>query len=406
MQFERLWSHPRVERARTLLREHDAETLDEQMRLAAIEAPSGAERARGEYVQRRFRELGLTAVGSDEVGNVLGTLARDGGERGGEAPIVVAAHLDTIFPAGTEIQVRREGSRISAPGITDNARGLAAMLGVIRAIREAEITTERPVLFVASVGEEGIGDLLGMKHLFREGATLRAAPAFITLDGAGLTRIVHQAIGACRLKATISGVGGHSWGDRGVPNPVHALGLAVARLREVVPEGRGDFGVSVGRIGGGTSVNAIPSEAWIELDLRSDDDATLTELEQKARSVLEEAVREEKEDANRPAPLALRIEVIGSRPSGATPADADVVRATIEATRFVGVGPELTASSTDANVPISLGIPSVAIGAGGVGGGVHTNGEWYENEGGVLGTERALLSLLAIAGVADPPQAD
>jgi tripeptide aminopeptidase len=405
MNLTEITADPRVRAARSLIQERDDETLREQLHLVSIAAPTGDEAERGAYVERRFAELGLERLHVDEVGNVIGTLPQPDAN-GSAHPVILAAHLDTVFPAGTALAPRTEGSRIIAPGITDNARGLAGMLALAAVLREAGIATHRPVIMVATVGEEGLGDLRGVKHLFREGSPMREAAAFVSLDGAGISRIVNRAIGATRLRATISGIGGHSWGDRGRPNPAHALGLAIAGLRALQPPHRDAGSLSVGRLGGGTSVNAIPSEAWLELDLRSENGATLAELESSARAAFEEATRRENGAGAAAAPLSLEIETIGARPGGITPPESDLVRVAVEATRMLGGAPQLTASSTDANVPIALGIPAVAIGAGGQAGGVHTEGEWYENGGGVQGIERALLTLVAAAGLHGRDQAD
>ena len=400
MNLQSIVSLSTVRTARSLIHSRDAETLDEQIRLVAIPAPTGCEGKRGEYLQQRFLELGLREVGVDEVGNVLGTLPENNSSSAGDArPVLLGAHLDTIFPPETEIRVRRDGKRVFAPGITDNARGLAAMLAVAAVLREVGIRTERPLSFVATVGEEGLGDLRGVKHLFRPESRFAAAEAFISLDGAGLTRIVNRAIGATRIRATILGSGGHSWGDRGMPNPAHALGLAIAALREMGQRVSATSTVTVGRLGGGTSVNSIPSEAWMEVDLRSDDPPRLRGLEGEARKIIERAVRTEADTRTRSGPLKLTLEPIGNRPCGETPAASSLVEASTAATRIVGAVPELTASSTDANVAMSLGIPAVTIGAGGRAGGVHTVEEWFDNTGGAQGIERALLTVLAAAGV-------
>ncbi|MEX2569815.1 MAG: M20/M25/M40 family metallo-hydrolase [Gemmatimonadota bacterium] len=406
MNLEPLAAHPAVRAARTVLRDRDRATVEEQVQLASIPAPSGMEGERGAYVAERFRELDLAGVAVDEVGNVHGALTAStspGGQAksgsGGE-PILVTAHLDTIFPDGTPITPRTKGDRIFAPGITDNCRGLAAILAIGTAIREAGVSTRRPLVFIATVGEEGVGDLCGVKHLFRDESPFREASAFISIDGAGLTRIVHRAIGSCRLRVSVKGLGGHSWGDRGLANPIHALGLAIGRLRELRPDDGEAFAVNVGRIGGGTSVNAISGEAWLELDLRSEDGPTLEGLQKRAREILEAAVREEIDGSTRGAPLVMDIEKIGDRPCGQTPPDDPLVEAAVAATRLIGGSPKLTASSTDANVPISLGVPALAMGAGGRAGGIHTTDEWYENEGGIEGLERGLLTVLAVAGIA------
>lgn len=346
---------------------------------------------------RRFGEIGLCDPRVDEVGNVLGTWAPAGAEG---PPVVVAAHLDTVFPAGTVVEPRTEGRRIHAPGITDNSRGLAGMLALARVLAGSDLRAPRPVLFAATVGEEGIGDLRGAKHLFREGAPLRQAAAFVALDGSGLRRIVHRAIGSRRLRVEAEGPGGHSWSDRGAPNPVAALAAAAAGFGKIDLPHRGRSALTVARIGGGRSVNAIPEDAWLELDMRSEVPGVLGRMEEEVRAVLTRAVEAENA-ARRPGtqPLRVRVHVIGDRPSGETAADHPLVRAATMVTASLGAPPELVGSSTDANVPMALGIPSIAIGVGGDSGGIHTLDEWYANDGGALGVERALLVVLAAAGV-------
>lgn len=387
-----------VRSARARIHARDSETLAEQLRITLIPAPSGSERQRADYVLRRFTEIGLEEVGVDGVGNVLGSLP---GALHADGEIVAAAHLDTVFGPEVEIRERRAGERLLAPGITDNGRGLAALLALAEVLAAARIRTRHPIRFVATVGEEGVGDLRGAKHLFREGGSARGAAGLIAIDGAGLSRIVHRAIGSYRIRATFRGLGGHSWGDRGLANPVHALGLAVARLRDLRLEGCAEFAINVGRIGGGTSVNAIPEQAWMEVDLRSEDAATLRQLTASVRALVEGAAREEGRSSRRDVPVVATIETVGDRPGGAIAADTPLVADSIAATRLLGVEPELVASSTDANVAISLGIPAIAIGAGGEGGGAHTLDEWYENRDGPVGIERALLTLLAAAGLTD-----
>lgn len=402
MELNALLAHRAVGQARARIHETDADTLREQVELVRVPAPSFAEEERGARVRARFTELGLHEVRTDEVGNVLALLP--GAADPAAPPVVVSAHLDTVFPAGTDLTPRREGDRVYAPGITDNTRGLAALLAVARVLAEARIRTARPLLLAATVGEEGIGDLRGVKHLFREGSPLRAASAFLSLDGSGTGRIVHRAIGSRRLRVTVRGPGGHSWADRGAPNPVQALSAAVVAIGAVQPPPAARSAVTVARIGGGTSVNSIPAEAWAEIDLRSDMPQPLARLEQEVRAAVQSAVDAENRArgrARRAHTLAAAIETIGDRPSGETDPDSALVRAAVAVTRALGDPPELAASSTDANVAISLGIPAVTIGAGGESGGVHTLGEWYSNRGGSRGIERALLITLAVAGLAE-----
>ncbi|HEV7589686.1 MAG TPA: M20/M25/M40 family metallo-hydrolase [Longimicrobium sp.] len=387
-------SDPRLRALRALARETDAQTLAEQLELVSIPAPPFGEEARGARMLERFRELGLADVRRDVEGNVLGLI------RGADGAVVVAAHLDTVFVAGTELTPRRENGRIYVPGITDNARGLAGMLAVARLIAGSGVRPRRTVVFAATVGEEGAGDLRGVKHLFGGEGELRGADAFVALDGSGLRRIVHRAIGSRRLRVELSGPGGHSWADRGAPNPIVALGAAAARMAAMgLPEPT-RTALTVARVGGGTSINAIPDGAWMELDLRSEAPGVLPRLEESVRAILARAVDEE--DARRrpgSEALAVRVTVIGDRPSGETPQRDPLVQAAQAITFALGQKPELVGSSTDANVPMALGIPSIAIGVGGDSGGIHTTDEWYSNENGALGVERALLIVLAAAGM-------
>ncbi|HEV2129514.1 MAG TPA: M20/M25/M40 family metallo-hydrolase [Longimicrobiaceae bacterium] len=395
-----LLSHPAVRHARAAIHARDTQTLREQIELVQIPAPSLQEEERAHEVLARFAAAGLAGTRIDEVGNVLGRLPAMGNGTPEEGAVVVCAHLDTVFPAGTDLSVRRQGERILAPGITDNARGLAAMLALVRVMVESGISTSRPLVFAATVGEEGIGDLRGVKHLFREGAPLHTASACVALDGSGVRRIVNRAVGSRRLRIRILGPGGHSWADWGTANAVHALASAVAEMRALPLPPSPRTTLSVTRVGGGTSVNSIPAEAWLELDIRSENQEALERLDGDARDTSQRAAAAENRQRRRgTGALKVQVECIGDRPSGKTPAQAALVRAALAATRAIGERPMLVASSTDANVPISLGIPAVTLGAGGESGGIHTTEEWYSNEGGPEGIERALLTLLAVAGL-------
>jgi acetylornithine deacetylase/succinyl-diaminopimelate desuccinylase-like protein len=385
-----------VSAALALLADRDADTIADQCALAAIPAPSGEEAERARFVTDRLVEAGQSAVEQDEVGNVVAWHACADPTL---PPILLAAHLDTVFPATVEHRVRREGARLIAPGIVDNARGLAGMLALARALAAVRIRTVQPLVLIATVGEEGAGDLRGVKHLFAEGQPWRGAAAFLALDGGGRHRIVHRAVGSRRLRVEVSGPGGHSWADRGTANPLHAVGHAIAALLGDAPATNG--AITVARSGGGESVNAVPARAWMELDLRSESADELADMERRVRARVGRAVR--RESAARRAgtqPLVLSVDVFGDRPCGTTRTDAFLVRAAEDATRQLGLVPELIASSTDANVPMALGIPAIALGAGGESGGTHTTGEWYANEGGPEGLQRALLVVLAVAGIA------
>jgi tripeptide aminopeptidase len=385
-----------VRAALALVLETDALTMDDQVAIVAIPAPPFGEAARARWILERFLAVGLADGSTDAEGNVLARLPGDA-ERGAP-PVLISAHLDTIFPAETPCEVRQQGDRIVAPGIADNARGLAALVAIARALVRSGARTRRPIVFAATVGEEGVGDLRGVKHLFREGSPWREAAAFVALDGTGRRRIVHKAIGARRLRVVVSGPGGHSWADWGRANPIHALGEAIAQLIAVVQADHAPAALTVGRIGGGTSVNAIPDQAWLELDLRSEDADALSRLEVRARAVIEGTVRDANARRRRgTTALSLEIELIGDRPTGEVDGNAAVMRIARAVTRHFGDTPELVSSSTDANIPIALGIPALALGAGGEAAGTHTLAEWYRNDGGPEGVQRALLTVLALA---------
>jgi acetylornithine deacetylase/succinyl-diaminopimelate desuccinylase-like protein len=385
----------RVQAARKHIRATDQETVADMLTLVSIAAPPFGEGARATWVADRLRALGLR-VSIDEIGNVIA----EPREESTEPPVIVSAHLDTIFPAETQIEVRRNGQRISAPGIADNTRGLAAMLALARALQHAPVPTRQPIVYVATVGEEGVGDLRGVKHLFRPGSRFRDAGAFISVDGTGQRRIVYRAIGSRRLRVNVTGPGGHSWADFGIANPVHMLGQAIGVIaRHEVPR-QPRTAVTVARVGGGTSVNAIPSEAWLEIDIRSESTTLLAETEALVHAAFDAALADANANRKRgTAALQLDVRVIGDRPTGEASINSLVVRAARSATRALGSAPELVASSTDANIPIALGIPAIAIGAGGESGGTHTLEEWYANTNGAEGIERVLLIALATAGV-------
>jgi acetylornithine deacetylase/succinyl-diaminopimelate desuccinylase-like protein len=376
--------------ARDHLVRTDDRTLEEQVRLTEIPAPPFAEEARGRAMAELMVEAGLERVETDSVGNVLGWYGRPG-----TAPVVVAAHLDTVFPEGTDVAVRQVGDRLVGPGIGDDGRGLAAILALARALRAAGAHLRRPLLVAATVGEEGRGDLRGVRHLFGPRGLGRYATAFVSLDGAGSRRIVNRAVGARRWRATVRGPGGHSWVDWGVANPLHALGRGVAGLDDL-PRPPG-LTLSVGRLEGGRSVNAIPEEAWMELEIRSPDPSDLEETAPRVEAAVAGAVDQVNRGRRRGTPaLALEMEVVGDRPAGCTAPEAPLVQAAAAATRSLGRRPLLALSSTDANVPMSLGIPAVTMGAGGEGGQAHTLEEWYRNRDGPDGILRALVTLLLV----------
>jgi acetylornithine deacetylase/succinyl-diaminopimelate desuccinylase-like protein len=371
-------------------------TTRELIELCEIEAPPFHERKRGEWLLERFREIGLADARPDEEGNVLGL--RPGAEDG---PVVVlSAHLDTIFPPGTDCRVRREGVRLVAPGISDDGTGLAALLAVARALDAGPIHTELPILFLATVGEEGAGNLRGVRHFFGANPLASRTAAFISLDGPGVERITHRALGSRRYRIALRGPGGHSWGDFGIVNPIHALGCAIARIAaySAPVEPRTTF--NVGAIEGGASVNAIAAEASMCLDLRSVSTGELDRLEAYALGAVAETVREENRlRAASGTRLESKIEMIGERPSGETDIDSRLVRTLVEASRAFNIEPRLDCSSTDSNIPISLGIPAATIGSGGTSANTHSLAEWFDPSGREIGLKRIVLVLAALAGL-------
>lgn len=388
----------RIRAARVHIERSDETTLARQATLSAIPAPTGAEDARGARVAEMFREVGLQDVQVDEVGNVRGWYGGESTEHGAGS-VVLSAHLDTVFGPELDVSVSRHGPRLEGPGIADNARGLAALITIGEALVRARVATQRPVLFAATVGEEGSGDLRGVRHLFgpSDRPTVRPS-AFIALDGAGIERIVHRALGARRYHITYTGPGGHSWAAFGIANPANAVGRAIDRIAGIPAHRAPRTAHSVVRIGGGTSLNSIPQTAWFDVDLRSEDPRALQTLDDAVQAALTQVLNEEnRRRVPGSAPLTLEVRRVGDRPSGLTPRTHPLVQTAVAATRAVGHDHQLACASTDANVPIALGVPAVALGAGGRAGDAHLPTEWFENDKGALGIVRALLVTAAMA---------
>jgi len=380
--------------ARARLAADDADIVRTQIAVTEIPAPTGDEAARAAWVARRLRAFGVADVRIDAAGNVIGR--RAGATRA--APVVLCAHLDTVFPHDVPVRVERAGARLVGPGIGDNGRGLAVMLALAAAIDGRSVRTRRPIEFLATVGEEGAGDLRGAKRYFADCAP---PAAVIVIDGAGDERIVHRALGSRRFRVAFAGPGGHSWIAFGVPNPVHAAAACAARLAAVPLPDDPRATLSVTRVGGGMSVNAIPKEGWLEVDVRCADAGVLDALTRAVDRASRYALAEENERrAEGTPPLTMTVDVIGDRPCGEVAPDDPLVRAARQATCLVGRVPELTVASTDANVPIGLGVPAIAIGAGGRGGDAHTPREWFDNTNGATGVARALTIAVAAADLA------
>ncbi|MFN2399879.1 MAG: M20/M25/M40 family metallo-hydrolase [Gemmatimonadaceae bacterium] len=393
--FQALWNNQSLISGRERLAALDDDILASQITISEIPAPTGEESRRAEWISRRFRSAGLADVRVDRTGNVIGR--RRGATEA--PPVLICAHLDTVFPRGTGVSVRRTGSRLTGPGIGDNGRGLAVMLALAEVIDGVRLRTDLPIDFVATTGEEGAGDLRGAKNVFADYSRMCGISAAIALDGAGDERIVCRALGSRRYRISYHGAGGHSWTAYGAPNAVHAVAVAAAKLARLPLPSTPRTSLSVGRIGGGISINAIPDESWLEVDLRSTSARTIHEIDSQVRSVARAAEAEENgRRAHGTPPLTSNFAVIGDRPNGETPADHPLVIAAIQATRMIGREPDLATASTDANVPISRGIPAIAIGAGGHGGDAHTVSEWFDNSDGRRGIERALGIVIAAAG--------
>jgi acetylornithine deacetylase/succinyl-diaminopimelate desuccinylase-like protein len=400
--ISRLLGHDAVRAAVQHIHRHDDQTIRLQAELSSIPAPTGAEDRRASRMVELFREAGLSEATADKAGNVRAWLnGHASPARNGQAPVILSAHLDTVFGPEINVAVERRGRRLEGPGIGDNARGLVALISVARALMHARVPLTRPVLFAATVGEEGGGDLRGMKYLLN-GNGQGSPVAVIALDGAGIERIVHRALGSRRYRVTFRGPGGHSWAAFGVANPANAVGRAASLLADLPPNAPAGSRTTcaIVRLGGGTGLNSIPQEAWLDLDLRSEDREALLQLDETVRLAVGHALEDEnRRRAADTAPLELDMELVGERPFGLTPRAHPLVQAAMAANRALGRDLELACASTDANAPIALGIPAIALGAGGRAGDAHLPTEWYENTEGALGLVRAMLVTLAMSGI-------
>jgi acetylornithine deacetylase/succinyl-diaminopimelate desuccinylase-like protein len=368
----------------------------EQIRICEIPAPPFKEQERARYFASRFVELGLQDVHTDSEGNVIGFY------RGRlEQPLLVlSAHLDTVFPEGTDVRVRKIGNRLCAPGIADDVSGLAALIGLIQALNAAELKTRGTIAFVATVGEEGEGNLRGVRYLFSEGKLAGRVSAFVSFDGPGVECITHQALGSRRFRVRLEGPGGHSWGDFGVVNPVHALGRVISRISDYQVPADPRTTYNIGRIEGGESVNVIPQSASLDIDLRSASEFELLRLEEFLMAAVDHALIDENVlRAASGVKLRSEITMIGERPSGETPLNAPIVKTAIAASRALGVNPILNRASTDSNIPIKLGVQAITLGAGGVSSDSHRLSEWYDPTGRELGYKRALLTAIGMVGL-------
>jgi acetylornithine deacetylase/succinyl-diaminopimelate desuccinylase-like protein len=392
--LEAILAHAKIVKALDDIKADDERAFAEQKRITEIPAPPFKETVRAEYYQKRMQELGFKDASIDAEGNVI---ALRKGSGGGRPRLVVSAHLDTVFPEGTDVTVKEKDGAIVAPGIGDDSRGLAAMLSLIKAMNENQIATVGDIMFVGTVGEEELGNLRGVKALFRDHTDI---DGFISIDGLGITRVVNQATGSHRYEFTFKGPGGRSFQEFGLPSAIHAMGRAIAKIAELQPPSDPKTTFTVGTVTGGTSVNAIAAEARMAVDMRSNSTNELLKLEARLLELVKEAVADEnarwKSDK-----MTVEAKLIGDRPAGGVAMDSPIVLATQRAVAAITRGPRATfgGASTDSNIAMSLGIPAVTIGGGGEGGNWHSRNEWYKPVNAWYGPQNALLTALILTGL-------
>jgi tripeptide aminopeptidase len=399
----RLAASPEVRSAYNWFRTQEPQLLQWQMEMARIGAPPFGESARAAWLQERFREIGLDDVRIDDVGNVFGTHPGFG-----RRYVALTAHIDTVFPANTPLNIRQQGSRIYGPGVSDNGAGVVAMLAIASLLRSVRIRHALPFVFIGNVGEEGEGDLRGMRHIFSAPRWKDSIAHTLVLDGAGADTIVAEALGSRRFEVIVRGPGGHSWSDFGAPNPIVILGRAIETFAATTVPTAPKTTFNIGVIRGGTSVNSIPESASMKVDIRSTSMAEMERLEQSLRRGLNRAVEDETMTSEmrsvaqkRPSGVNCEIVVIGNRPAGELPSGARILQAVRTVDAQLSNAAQVQRASTDANVPLSLGLEAVAIGGGGSGGGAHTLQEWFDSNGRELALKRILLTMLALAGVGE-----
>jgi tripeptide aminopeptidase len=372
----------------------DARALEEQKRITEIPAPPFKEKVRAEYYLKRMQELGFKDASIDAEGNVI---ALRKGTGGGRPKLVVSAHLDTVFPEEVDVTVKEKDGVINAPGIGDDSRGLAALLSLVKAMNENGIATVGDLLVVGTVGEEELGNLRGVKALFRNHKDI---DGFISIDGLGISRVVNQSTGSHRYEMIFKGPGGHSFQEFGLPSAIHAMGRAIAKISELQTPAEPKTTFTVGTVRGGTSVNAIAAEARMAVDMRSNSTEELLKLEEKLLGLVKQAVVEENARWNTDK-ISVEINMIGDRPAGIVEMDSPIVQATQRAVATIARGPKVTfaGSSTDSNIAMSLGIPAVTIGGGGEGGNWHSRNEWYKPTDAWMGPQSALITVLMLSGL-------
>ncbi len=417
-QVARIAELPEVQAAFNSFLAHEADLMARQVEIVTIPAPPFHESNRASWLKTHFSELGLREVHQDGSGNVLGIFP--GGDnryhsrrkkKGGQKYVAISAHLDTVFPPDTRIEIRREGKKLYGPGISDNGAGLAALLALAQALRESRIRTPAPILFIGNVGEEGEGNLRGMRHIFADKQNgkdpwWRDSIAYLlVLDGAGTDTIVCQALGSRRFEVTVRGPGGHSWSDFGVPNPVVVLASAIEKFSQTPVPANPKTTFNVGTVRGGTSVNSIPEIASMHVDIRSASSIEIDRVEQALRRAVQDAVtgansspaKRARGNASSTADLTQESRLIGDRPAAELPPSSRMLQVIRAVDMHLGNRAHIQRASTDANIPLAMGREALAIGGGGTGAGAHTLHEWYDPSGRELGLKRILLTVLMLA---------
>src|SRR5258706_11868365 len=404
----RLAASPEVRSAFNWLRTQEPQLAQWQMEMARIPAPPFGESARGAWLAERFREVGLDDVRVDDVGNVFGV--HPGFMQSGFGPryVALSAHIDTVFPASTPLNIRQQGSRLYGPGVSDNGAGVTAMLAIAALLRAVRVRHALPFVFIGNVGEEGEGDLRGMRHIFSTPRWKDSIAYSVVLDGAGSDTIVAEALGSRRFEVIVRGPGGHSWSDFGAPNPIVILSRAIDTFTSTPVPNAPKTTFNIGVIRGGTSVNSIPESASMKVDIRSTSMAEMERLEQTMRLALNRAVEDETMSAEmrspvqkRPSSVNCEVVAIGNRPAGELTVGARILHVMRAVDAQLNNAAQVQRASTDANIPLSLGLEAIAIGGGGSGGGAHTLQEWFDSNGRELGLKRILLTMLALAGAGE-----
>ncbi|PAD35375.1 M20/M25/M40 family metallo-hydrolase [Terribacillus saccharophilus] len=394
-EFEQLLDLQQVRDALYFLKQDNEQTTKDQIEVTEVEAPPFKEEIRASFFKEKLAAFGLEDLKTDDEGNVYGI--RKGSGSG--PTVVIAAHLDTVFPAGTNVKAKVEEGIVYAPGIGDDGRGLAVLLTLLRTLEENKIETEGDIVFLADVGEEGLGDLRGMKAYFRDNTYV---DGFISVEPGAPGDLIYCGVGSKRYNLTFKGKGGHSFGDFGTSSAIHAAGRAIAALADLTVPKDPKTTYNVGTIHGGTSINTIAQHAGFQLDLRSVSSDALAELEANALAIIEEAAQAEGEAQQQPGSISVTTELVGDRPAGSQPKDAPIRHIALQAAEVLGIEVEREEPlSTDANVPISLGIPALTLGGGGNSGGHHTLEEFFDPTDAFYGPQRILLALLGMVGIKD-----